>query len=62
MITDLRMGQESGYNFNFLVAERVGTGLAAVEPTRQMGQRLDLDRGLTWLWLRMWGQRLPPPR
>ncbi len=62
MITDLRMGQESGYAFNFLVAERVGTGLAAVEPTRQMGQRLDLDRGLPWLWQRMWGQRLPPPR
>jgi inner membrane protein len=62
LITDLRMGQEPAYAFSFVVAEKVEAGLAAVQPTRQVGQRLDLDRGLRWLWQRMWGQRLPPPR
>jgi inner membrane protein len=62
LITDLRMGQEPAYAFSFVVAEKVGAGLAAVQPSRPIGQQLDLDRGLPWLWLRMWGERLPPPR
>ncbi len=62
LITDLRMGQEPFYTFSFVVAELAGAGLAPVQPTRQVGTRPDLQRALQWLWPRMWGQPLPPPR
>jgi inner membrane protein len=61
LVTDLRMGQEPTYTFSFAVAERSSpvVALAAPEPA---GMRIDLARGLAWLWRRMWGQVLPPPR
>jgi inner membrane protein len=62
VITDLRMGQEPFYVFSFVVAQGAGAALAAVQPTQQVGSRPDLQRALDWLWPRMWGQPLPPPR
>ena len=59
-ITDLRMGQEPGYSFDFRVARR-GSGLEPVVP-RNEGMRVDVRKGLEWLWPRMLGQDLPPPR
>jgi inner membrane protein len=61
LVTDLRMGQEPTYTFSFAVAERrsAAVPLAAIE---QVGMRIDLERGLRWLWPRMLGEPLPPPR
>jgi inner membrane protein len=60
-ITDLRMGQEPFYIFNFVVAERQSPTVP-VQPPVQVGMRPDLGRGLAWLWRRAAGEQLPPPR
>jgi inner membrane protein len=57
-ISDLRLGQEPAYIFSFAVADAQG-------PLRlplQVGSRPDVQRALPWLWQRMWGNPLPPPR
>lgn len=61
LISDLRMGQEPGYAFRFVVAER-HSPLQILERPVQQGLRIDPARGLPWLWRRMWGEPLPPPR
>ncbi|WBX99990.1 metal-dependent hydrolase [Ramlibacter tataouinensis] len=60
-ITDLRMGQEPNYSFNFRVGRREGGRWEAV-PAQNRGARGDLGAGLRWLWRRMGGEDLPPPR
>ncbi len=61
-VTDLRMGQEPNYTFNFLIARRdAGAAWNAVTPQNQ-GSRGDARKGLAWLWQRMWGRDVPPPR
>jgi inner membrane protein len=57
-ISDLRIGQEPAYFFSFAVADAQG----ALQTPLQVGSRPDLDRALPWLWQRMWGHPLPPPR
>ncbi len=61
-ITDLRMGQEPNYIFSFAVARRNGGALVPLAKPEQIGARPDIQRGLPWLWQRMWGQVIPPPR
>ncbi|HYF60165.1 MAG TPA: metal-dependent hydrolase [Burkholderiaceae bacterium] len=61
-ITDLRMGQEPFYVFRFVVARREGGAWSPVSPSELVGGRPELGRGLDWLWRRMQGQRIPPPR
>ena len=61
VITDLRMGQEPAYVFSFAVAERRSAALP-LAPAEQIGTRIDIARGLPWLWRRMLGDQLPPPR
>lgn len=61
LVSDLRMGQEPAYVFTFAVAERPSAPLPLAAP-RQVGARIDLARGLPWLWRRTWGEPLPPPR
>ncbi len=60
-IADLRMGQEPGYSFTFVVAER-RSPLVPVLPSVNVGGRNDVDKALPWLWRRIQGERLPPPR
>ncbi|MFN3304403.1 MAG: metal-dependent hydrolase [Roseateles sp.] len=60
-VTDLRMGQEPSYIFTFAVAEH-GSAARPLRPPEQVGARPDLRRGLPWLWRRLWGEALPPPR
>lgn len=60
-ITDLRMGQEPFYSFNFVVAERTPTGLERVPYQLEM-ERPDIGASLRWLGLRALGSPLPPPR
>lgn len=61
LVTDLRMGQEPTYIFSFAVAERRSAAQPLATP-RQVGTRPDLERGLPWLWRRMRGEVLAPPR
>ena len=61
LISDLRMGQEPTYVFTFAVAEKKSAATPLVPP-EQVGARLDLERGLPWLWRRALGEPLPPPR
>ncbi len=62
VITDLRMGQEPRYTFNFVVAQRQSPDFAPVLPPTRFSQRPDIGTGLTWLWRRALGEKLPPPR
>ena len=61
IISDLRMGQEPNYVFAFAVAER-GSPLHPLPTAVAEGGRADAGRALAWLWQRMWGDPLPPPR
>ncbi len=61
VVTDLRMGQEPYYSFNFVVGQRQSPSIAAVTPTHFREQH-DLGQGLRWLWRRMLGEKLPAPR
>ena len=62
VITDLRMGMEPRYTFNFEVAQRQGTGFAPITPPTRYSQQPDAAKGLPWLWRRALGEKLPPPR
>jgi inner membrane protein len=61
LISDLRMGQEPTYTFTFAVAER-RSPTVALEVPEQIAGRPDIDKVLPWLWRRMAGEPLPPPR
>lgn len=61
LVSDLRMGAEPRYTFTFVVAER-RSALVPLAPPRYAGERPELGRALPWLWRRMLGEPLPPPR
>ncbi len=61
ILTDLRMGQEPGYVFQFALAQREGTGWKEI-PSVAQGNRGDAAKALPWLWERIKGQDIPPPR
>jgi inner membrane protein len=61
LLSDLRMGQEPAYIFTFEVAERRSPPVP-LSPPVQVGGRPDIERGLPWLWRRVLGEPLPPPR
>ncbi|WP_375057940.1 metal-dependent hydrolase [Zobellella sp. DQSA1] len=61
MITDLRMGQEPSYSFNFVVAEWQEERLLALARPEQLSERVELPRAMDWLWRRALGEPLPPP-
>ncbi|WP_372826950.1 metal-dependent hydrolase [Polaromonas sp.] len=59
-VTDLRMGQEPAYTFNF----DLGTAATRAAPDYVpllKSVRPDLATALPWLWRRMWGDPAPPP-
>ncbi len=62
VITDLRMGMEPYYTFNFEIAHRQGTALVPTVPPTATSQRPDIAAGLPWLWRRALGEKLSPPR
>ena len=57
-ITDLRMGQEPDYVFNFHLGPLHAVGS---EPTKQVSERPLVGPALRWIGRRMWGLDLPPP-
>lgn len=63
-ITDLRMGFEPAYFFNFNMGTPDENGeLDVNRPAVQEGGRPNLKTGLPWLWQRLTGQTTePPPR
>jgi len=63
-ITDLRMGFEPAYFFNFNMGRPNGTGQLDIDrPATQSGLRPNIEKGLPWLWRRLTGQTTePPPR
>ncbi len=61
-VTDLRMGQEPAYVFSFRIARQDDQGRWLPVPPANQGFRGDARAGLAWLWQRMWGRELPPPR
>lgn len=62
LITDLRMGQEPRYVFRFAVAELRGGKPVPLAQAEAAGQWPDVQRALPWLWQRLRGQPLAPPR
>lgn len=60
-VTDLRMGQEPAYTFHFDLGTADGRAAQSHVPLLK-GQRPDVEKVLPWLWRRMWGEVLPPPR
>lgn len=60
-MADVRMGLEPRYVFTFKVGQ-VSSPVRAIAPTELIRTRLDVDSGLAWLWRRMWGEHVPPPR
>jgi inner membrane protein len=61
LISDLRMGQEPAYTFTFAIAERASPAQALTVP-EAVSTRPDLGKLLPWLWQRVRGDPLPPPR
>lgn len=57
VLSDLRMGSEPDYVFNFAVA-RGGPPWIAIDP-RQLQGSLGSSRDLARIWRRMWDQRVP---
>jgi inner membrane protein len=62
VITDLRMGMEPNYTFNFEVAERQSPTFVPITPPTRYSERPNTGTGLSWLWRRALGEKLPPPR
>jgi inner membrane protein len=60
-LSDLRMGQEPNYVFNFSIAKREGDRLVPVVPENHGSRGGNLREGLAWLWKRMWGDPVKPP-
>jgi len=61
-ITDLRMGQEPNYTFSFVVGRRNSTTLVPVDLPERAGSRPDVGPALRWLWRRIGGEQVAPPR
>jgi inner membrane protein len=61
VLTDLRMGQEPAYVFRFALAQREGNGWKTTMPLA-LGDRGDPGKLLPWLWSRINGQDVAPPR
>jgi inner membrane protein len=60
-VTDLRMGQEPTYTFNFDLGTAESRAGPAYVPVLKSA-RPDIATALPLLWLRMWGEAPPPPR
>jgi inner membrane protein len=61
ILSDLRMGQEPFYVFRFAIAQREGEAWKTMTP-QPMGNRGDAAQALPWLWKRIQGQKMAPPR
>lgn len=60
-LSDLRMGQTPTFSFTFDIGPAAGPAPDSL-PALPRGGRPDVDRAMPWLWARIQGQVLPPPR
>ncbi|MBA4327520.1 MAG: hydrolase [Polaromonas sp.] len=60
-VTDLRMGQEPTYTFHFDLGTAQQRAANSQVPVLRSA-RPDVATALPWLWRRMWGDPVPPPR
>ena len=60
-LSDLRMGQTPTFSFTFDIGPADGPA-PEPQPALARGGRPDVARALPWLWARLKGQALPPPR
>ncbi len=60
-LSDLRMGQTPNFSFTFDIGPASGPQ-AESQASQARGSRPELARALTWLWARLRGEPLPPPR
>jgi len=56
VLSDLRMGNEPGYLFNFVVAEREADRWREVSPPQQLPSEMDIRSTLSGLWARLWNK------
>jgi inner membrane protein len=61
VLCDLRMGQEPAYVFCFELAQRNGGAWKAIKSVN-VGNRGANEGAFNWLWRRMWGEPIKPPR
>ena len=61
VLSDLRMGAEPDYSFNFAVAERDGDGWRAIAP-EQLAWPWEARRRLAQMWDRIWTEPAGPPQ
>lgn len=61
VMSDWRMGQYPNFVFTFNIGPALAPGAAPPVATQER-RTLDLSIGLVWLWARMWGQDIDPPR
>ena len=61
ILADLRMGQEPDYVFQFALAQKDGGTWKTITP-EQAGSRGAAAKLLPWLWARIKGQDMAPPR
>ena len=59
-LTDLRMGQEGAYVFDFVLGRPLSPGQTP-PPATQHAARPPIGDSLRWLWVRMWGDDIPAP-
>ena len=60
VLTDLRMGQEPAYIFTFAIGN--ATARRCRWPSPRWPAARPAAARLPWLWRRLWGEPLPPPR
>lgn len=61
VMSDWRMGQYPNFVFTFNIGPALAPGAAPPVATTEP-RTMDLAAGLAWLWARMWGQDIDPPR
>jgi inner membrane protein len=59
-LTDLRMGQEGAYVFDFVLGRPLSPGQTP-PPATQHAPRPPIGDSLRGFWARMWGDDIPPP-
>lgn len=61
IISDLRMGQEPYYSFNYVIGQRQSPTIAEIQPVL-FREFYGLRAGIGWLWRRMRGEDVSPPK
>lgn len=61
VVSDWRMGQYPNFVFSFNIGPPLAPGQTPPVATQERGT-MDVAAGLTWVWRRLWGEDIDPPR